>query len=384
MTGRLRITTTDLGGDGALLLVGPSLGTTAAGLWSAAADVLRRSFHVVGWDLPGHGSSPVADEFDVRDLAEGVLAAVGEPFVYAGVSLGGAVGLQLLLAAPSRVERAVLISTGASIGAPAAWYERAAQVRRDGTRSLVEGARERWFAPPNRDSAAAAELLRGLVDVDADSYAAACEALARYDVRARLAEIDRPVVAIAGGLDPVTTPATLRHIATGVQFGSLAIVPDVSHQLIVEAPQQAASLVVLEPAHHAAPVLTLPQLRARGMRVRREVLGDDYVDRTAETTGTLASDFQDLITRYAWGDVWSRPGLDRRTRSMLTVALLATLGHDRELALHLRAAIRNGVTADEVAEVLLHVAVYAGVPAANTAFGTARQALDEVDGGQER
>lgn len=115
-----------------------------------------------------------------------------------------------------------------------------------------------------------------------------------------------------------------------------------------------------------------------GMRIRREVLGDEYVDRAEKSKNDFTADFQDLLTRYAWGDVWARPGLDRRTRSCITIAMLAALGRDRELALHLRAALRNGVTADEIKEVLLQTAVYCGVPAANTAFAIAREVLDEA------
>ncbi|MFI9009067.1 4-carboxymuconolactone decarboxylase [Actinosynnema sp. NPDC053489] len=114
-----------------------------------------------------------------------------------------------------------------------------------------------------------------------------------------------------------------------------------------------------------------------GLRVRREVLGDEHVDRAIAGTDAFTADFQDFITRYAWGEVWTRPGLDRRTRSCVTVAMLAALGHERELALHVRAALRNGVTVEEVKEVLLQVGVYAGVPAANRAFAVARAVLAE-------
>jgi 4-carboxymuconolactone decarboxylase len=118
--------------------------------------------------------------------------------------------------------------------------------------------------------------------------------------------------------------------------------------------------------------------REQGMTVRRAVLGDAHVDRaTAAATGFTA-DFQDLITRYAWGEIWSRPGLDRRTRSCITLAVLAALGHDGELAMHVAAARRNGLSPEEINEVLLHVAIYAGVPAANRAFRVAQQALDDA------
>jgi 4-carboxymuconolactone decarboxylase len=115
----------------------------------------------------------------------------------------------------------------------------------------------------------------------------------------------------------------------------------------------------------------------QGMTVRRAVLGDAHVDQTTAATTDFTADFQDLITRYAWGDIWSRPGLDRRTRSCITLAILAAMGHDEELAMHVRAALRNGLSPDDIKEVLLQVAVYAGVPAANRAFRAAQQALDD-------
>ena len=113
------------------------------------------------------------------------------------------------------------------------------------------------------------------------------------------------------------------------------------------------------------------------MRVRREVLGDEHVDRSIERTTDLTRDFQDLITRYAWGDIWSRPGLDRRTRSCMVLTALIALGREHELALHLRAAIRNGLTREEISEVLIQSAVYCGIPAANSAFAVAQRVLDE-------
>lgn len=116
----------------------------------------------------------------------------------------------------------------------------------------------------------------------------------------------------------------------------------------------------------------------RGMEVRRQVLGDEHVDRTIDRTTEFTADFQDLITRYAWGEIWSRPGLDRRTRSCITLTALVALGRDEELAMHVRAALRNGLTQDEIKEVLLQSAVYCGVPAANSAFAIAQRVLDET------
>ena len=118
----------------------------------------------------------------------------------------------------------------------------------------------------------------------------------------------------------------------------------------------------------------------RGMRVRREVLGDDHVDAATAAATDLTADFQELITRYAWGEIWSRPGLDRRTRSCITITALVAGGHHRELAMHLRAARGNGLSWEEIREVLLQTAVYCGVPAANTAFAVAQGVRDEEAG----
>jgi 4-carboxymuconolactone decarboxylase len=115
----------------------------------------------------------------------------------------------------------------------------------------------------------------------------------------------------------------------------------------------------------------------RGMRIRREVLGDDHVDRAEERKTELTSDFQDLITRYAWGEIWARPGLDRRTRSCITLTALVALGRFEELAMHVRAARRNGLSLEEIEEVLLQTAVYCGVPAANSAFAVFQEVVEE-------
>jgi len=117
----------------------------------------------------------------------------------------------------------------------------------------------------------------------------------------------------------------------------------------------------------------------RGFEIRREVLGDEHVDRAIERTTEFTADFQELITRYAWGEIWARPGIERKTRSLLTLAMLVALGREEELAMHVRAARRIGVTPDEIKEVFLHSAIYCGVPAANGAFKIAQEVLEETE-----
>lgn len=384
-----QITAARLGGssDLPLLVLGPSLGTSAVTLWAGVAERLADRFEVIAWDLPGHGTNTtVGQPFSMTELAAGVLVtvdevlaqrgAVGGSFSYAGDSVGGAVGLQLLLDAPQRVDSAILLCTGATIGEAEAWHERAATVRASGTPAVLVGSTQRWFAPGflDREPETGAPLLQALQDADREGYAQVCEALAMFDVRDRLAEIQQPVVAVAGRDDVVTPPASLRAIADGVARGHLVVLDDVAHLAPAEAPVRVAQLI----AEQVAP-LTVEGVRAAGMRVRREVLGDAHVDRATAATTDLTADFQDFITQYAWGSVWTRPGLDRRSRSLITLTALVARGHHEELAMHVRAARTNGLTNDEIKELLLQTAIYCGVPDANTAYRIAQKVLDELD-----
>ena len=188
------------------------------------------------------------------------------------------------------------------------------------------------------------------------------------------------MLAVAGSVDQVTPTSLLRHVATGVQQGRLVELPGVAHLAPAEAPEQLAALIVDHAAARSAPASTVQQVAAQGMLVRRQVLGTAATDLTA--------DFQELITQYAWGSVWTRPGLDRRSRSIAVLTALVARGHQEELAMHLRAALGNGLTPDEIKEVLLQSAIYCGVPDANTAFRIAGPILADAvqadDGPQER
>jgi len=190
------------------LVLGPSLGTSADACWGACAALLRDDFDViVAWELPGHGTSrgPVPEGLTAADLAARVLEQVDGPFLYAGDSVGGQIGLQLLLDAPDRVEGAVLCCTGPKLGDADTWRDRAAQVRASGTAGLVSATAARWFAPGflEREPERASALLHALRDTDDDGYVAVCGVLAAFDATGRLGEIVAPVVAVAGADDPV-------------------------------------------------------------------------------------------------------------------------------------------------------------------------------------
>ncbi|MEZ0447546.1 alpha/beta fold hydrolase [Cellulomonas sp. ICMP 17802] len=374
-----------------LLVLLPSLGTTAA-LWDGVvaglrADPATAALRLLRIDLPGHGASPAtADPVTVADLAAGVLAVVDEAgggsFHVAGVSLGGAVALELAAAHPDRVRTLTLCCSGARIGTAPSWAERAAAVRAGGTASLVAGSAARWFAPGflERGDPAGARALDALLQVDDESYARCAEALASFDRSSTVPTIAVPTLLVSGGHDAVTTPASMQELAESLPHAAHATLASAGHLAVLEQPR---AVVALLRDHLGGP----DDARARGMRVRRAVLGDAHVDAAVAATTPLTAPFQDFLTRYAWGEVWSRPGLSRRDRSIATLAGLVTGGHEAELRMHVRAALRNGLSPDEIAEVVLHTALYAGLPAANSAMAVVRDVVADTQGepdGQDR
>lgn len=353
------------------LLLGPSLGTSTA-LWDKVAPELSVTHRVVRWDLPGHGDSPaglIGPGATIADLAALVLALADslglDRFSYAGVSLGGAVGLHLAVHHPERVERLAVICSSAHFNGSKPWEERAALVRAEGLAGLAEGADARWFTP----GFTVPELVEDHRTADPDAYAACCDALAAFDIRERLPEIGAPTLLVAGREDPATPPAHLREIADAVPGAALVEIPGASHLAPAQCPE--AVLTALR-AHFDGGA-------KRGMEVRRQVLGDTHVDRAQARQSEFTARFQDFISRYAWGEIWTDPTLARRERSMITLTALVAHGHYDELAMHIRAARRNGLTPEEIGAVLLQTAVYCGVPAANSAFAVAQRVLAEED-----
>jgi 3-oxoadipate enol-lactonase len=225
-----------------LLLLGPSLGTSTI-LWDAAVPALARHHRVVSWDLPGHGrSAPAVAPFTMAELAEAVSRLIDRygsgPVAYAGVSMSGCVGLELLLSHPEQVSAAAILCSGAVIAAQEGWWDRATQVRAQSTSSLIIGSAGRWFAP---GSIAAHPrhtglLLHALQDADDESYALCCEALANFDLRARLGEIRVPVMAVWGAYDEVSPERSAREIAEGVRDGRAREIPNASHLAPVDDP----------------------------------------------------------------------------------------------------------------------------------------------------
>ncbi|MDQ0211057.1 alpha/beta hydrolase [Arthrobacter sp. SRS-W-1-2016] len=245
-------------GEKPLLVVGPSLGTSTV-LWTETAALLGDEFDVVGWDLPGHGVSPAASEtFSVAELADAVVDLVdsivpGAVFHYAGDSLGGATGLQLAIKHGERLKSLSVQCTGAKLGTPEGWLERAETVRAQGTAVMIQGSAQRWFAPGfmDRQPVVSSRLLHALRDADRFSYAFCCEALAGFDVRSQLGSIIVPTQALAGVEDTVAPPSCAEEIVAGINAGfntgggsAVAVALDgVGHLAPAEAPAVVADLM---------------------------------------------------------------------------------------------------------------------------------------------
>lgn len=365
----------------ALLLI-HSLGSDAS-LWDPLMPALLRHFRVIRYDQRGHGASPVPNgPYQMADLAADALALLDRLGVQrahvCGTSLGGMVGLWLAVHAPERVDRLAVVCSSARLGPAEAWRERAALVRAQGTAAVARSAVARWFTPEfaRRNPRIIAQHEAMIQSTPAEGYAACCEAIACWDITGELPRITSPTWIVSGGDDPATPPAHGYLMAGLIPQASIDVVAQAAHVAFVERPELLARLLIDHlTAHPDTSPAPDPERAKRGERVRREVLGDAHVDRAKLNTSELTAPFQDLITRYAWGEIWSRPGLTRVERSIVTLTVLAALQHEQELAMHIRAALRNGMTTSQIREVLLQVGLYAGVPVANRAFAVAQEVL---------
>ncbi|HZF88235.1 4-carboxymuconolactone decarboxylase [Streptomyces sp.] len=408
-----------------VLILGPSMGTTWH-MWDRQVPELTKQWRVFRFDLPGHGGAPAYPAGSVSELTARLLTTLDglgvQRFGYAGCALGGAIGVELALRHPERLASLVLIAASPRFGTADEFRQRGVIVRTNGLDPIARTAPDRWFTtgfaaaqPAITDWAV--QMVR---TTDPGCYIAACEALATFDVRPELGRVGVPTLVLVGSEDQVTGPAEARTLVAGIPDARLAVVPGASHLVPVEQPAAVTDLLVthfstawqplvdpgtgqiaiaaapVKPVLAAVPPQTAPtapiaeiappaaQPQAvvgrpdpydAGIKVRREVLGDAHVDQALARADEFSGEFQEFVTRYAWGEIWDRPGLDRRTRSCITLTALVAGGHLDELAFHTRAALRNGLTPAEIKEVLLHAAVYCGVPAANSAFKVAQEVI---------
>lgn len=358
-------------------------------LWDRCVPLLLSDFRLLRIDTRGHGASdaPTGD-YSLPMLAGDIVSAMDAAGIakaaIAGVSLGGMIAMELALAHPERAAQLALICTSATMDR-SVWVERIKAVREGGTAAIAEAALGRFFSPAFAAShpGIVESTRRALISMPRDGYAGAGAAIRDMDLAGRLGRITVPTLVVVGEHD-VSTPYAGHgeHLVSGID-GAKHVRIDSSHLPPIEAP---AALVGALRGFLSSGQETgdaAETLFEAGIKNRRRVLGDAWVDRSLANRTPFNAEFQAMITRIAWQEIWSRPGLDDRTRRLLVLAITASLGRWEEFRLHVRAGLsRGGFTQDDLKEVLMQTAIYAGVPAGNTAFAEAAELIAEIDGEQ--
>jgi 3-oxoadipate enol-lactonase / 4-carboxymuconolactone decarboxylase len=364
-----------------VLVLSHSIGTDH-GMWAQQCEDLLPYFQVLRYDIRGHGASDAPEgEYSIEQLGRDVIGLADflgiSTFSFCGISLGGAVAQWIGIHASDRITQLIIANSSPQFGPPANWEERRTAVLKNGMKSIVDLAMERFFSPETlsrRD--VHAEAIRNLLLGTAPfGYAGCCAALRDFDSRKLLGKIQAPTLVIVGDAD-MSTPweghgEILAREIPGVRVVRLPAV----HLSNLERPRSftAALLEFLRPQSASADPLEA------GFAIRREVLGDAHVDHAIAATTDLTRDFQEMITRYAWGTVWTRRGLDPRTRRLLTLTITAALGRWEEFRLHVRAGLAHDLEECDLKEMLLQTAIYAGLPAANTGFHIASEEIEKAD-----
>ena len=342
------------------LLLSNSIGTDHS-LWDPVMPALQRAFRVIRYDARGHGASDApAGEYSMERLGRDALAvadaAGAKRFHFAGISLGGMTGMWLGAQAPDRVDRLALCNTSAYFG-PDSWTARIAAVKAGGMSAIVDMVMARFFTPAYIKQADAryASVRRMFLSIDAGGYVGCGAAIRDMDLRPGLAKIKAPVIVVAGSFDQATTPAQGQAIAQAIPGSRYAELPCAhipTHEAGAALVDQLCNFLLHAPEGSES-------LRyERGLARRKEVLGVDYVEARLKNRHEFTDDFQALITRYAWGELWTRPVLDDRTRRLLVLAMMVGLKSWEEFELHVRAGLEHELSPTELKEVLMLAAIY--------------------------
>lgn len=362
-----------------------SIGTDMS-LWDACMPHLLADFRVLRIDTRGHGASDApSGDYAMSELATDVVAVMDAADIdhaaVAGVSLGGMVAMQLALDHPARVDALGLVCTSAKMDR-AAWNDRIAMVRAGGTAAIADLAIGRFLSPEfvSSNGAVAASIRHVLVTMSDEGYAGASAAIRDMTLADRLTGLSLPTLVVAGDRDRSTPFAGHGdQIVAAVRHAEIKYI-DSAHLAPIEAPAALAAILLGFFLPQDDTACAAESLFEAGLVNRRRILGDEWVDASLANRTAFTSDFQAMITRIAWHEIWGRPGLDDQTRRFLVLSITASLGRWEEFILHVRAGLTSqAFTRDQLKEVLMQTAIYAGVPIANTAFGKAAKVIAEID-----
>jgi 3-oxoadipate enol-lactonase/4-carboxymuconolactone decarboxylase len=361
-----------------ILVLSSSLGTDHE-MWAQQVPDLLPYFQVLRYDTRGLGASDApSGDYSIERLGRDVLSLVDDlrisKFAFCGLSLGGMVGQWLGANALDRVTALVLANTSPLVDAKSSWDDRRHAVLKSGMAAIVDMVMQRFFSPGTLASGDpyVSSVRATLLGTNPVGYASCCAAIRDMDHTPLLRTIKVPTLVISGDHDLSTPWDGHGEILAREIPGAKAVRLPAAHLSNIERPRSftEALLDFLRPQ----PDGSADPLEA-GFAARRAVLGDAHVDRSIAAATDFNRDFQMMITRYAWGTVWTRPGLDRRTRRLVVLTTTAALGRWEEFRLHLRAGLAHGLEECDLKEVLLQAAIYAGVPVANTGFHIAIEEL---------
>jgi 3-oxoadipate enol-lactonase / 4-carboxymuconolactone decarboxylase len=351
------------------------------GMWAPQVGALLPYFQILRYDTRGHGASDAPrGDYSIETLARDALGIadaleVGK-FAFCGLSLGGMIGQWLGMHASDRLSALVLANTSPMLGPASNWDTRKKLVLEGGMAAIVDMAMQRFFSPAAwvSEDAHAHSVKNVLLSTNPIGYAGCCMAIREMDHTAGLRKIRVPTLIIAGDRDVSTPWEGHGEILEREIPGARSVRLPAAHLSNIERPHSfnlALLDFLLSPQECADPLTA-------GFDKRRAVLGEAYVDAAMSAANDFTRDFQELITRYAWGTIWTRPGLPRRVRRLLVLAIAATQGRWEEFRLHLRSGLEHELEPCDVKEALLQTAIYAGVPAANTGFAVSREELQRA------
>jgi 3-oxoadipate enol-lactonase/4-carboxymuconolactone decarboxylase len=364
-----------------VLILSHSISTDHA-MWELQIGDLLPHFQILRYDTRGHGASEAtAGEYSVEMLGKDILTLADtlkiSQFAFCGLSLGGAIGQWVAAHAPERVTHLVLANTTPQF-VRANWETRIAAVVKGGMSAVVDMAMQRFFSPDMlaKQDPHVASIRSVFLGTDPVGYLGCCAALRDMNHGDLLKRIKAPTLVISGDRDVSTPWSEHGEILAREIPEAKALHLAAAHLSNLERPHSftTALLEFLQSQPNAS-----ADILEAGFELRRAVLGDAHVDKAIAATTEFTREFQELITRYAWGTIWSRPQLDRRTRRLLVLAVTASLGRWEEFTLHLRAGLASDLELCDLKEVLLQTAVYAGVPAANTGFQVAAEQIKKID-----
>lgn len=357
-----------------VLVFSNSLGSDLR-IWKEVSYHLLPYFRILRYDTRGHGkSTKEKGHYTITDLGTDLLNVLDElkikTFCFCGVSLGGLVGQWLAINHPDRLEKLVLSNTAAKIGTEEKWNDRIRTIKDRGFEDIVKETLQRWFSEEflknNPDKKE--EMKNMFLQNNPNGYIGCCAALSGTDLNGEINNIKSPTLIITGKDDAVTTIEDAEKMGDKIAESIIKILPGCHIQPVENAELFAAELIQF---------LVGKDSGTLGMHIRRSVLGVDYVDRAIKNTNDFNSDFQKLVTEFPWANIWSRPGLTKHQRSLITLAMLIPLNRTDEFKMHLRAALNNGVTLDEIREIIMHSTIYCGFPAANESLKIAQEILKE-------